>query len=263
MPSGYATLPGWPAAKRCSRARRSSQPSTDRPTRRRRARWSPASIEAHPDVADELVEQRAPARRLGRAGVCVAVAVVGGRRRRDACSTRSAIPTRFAASGPSTTTARRGTRRRSPRDERGLRRWKRESCCASRPATCSASPTSPPSGASWPRSRRCASAAALADRGEPSRPVRGDRDGQARRARAQLRERRRRAVRARRRQRGRRARAARRCSAMMTEPTADGIVFRTDADLRPEGRVGRAQPHARQLRGRTRSGGRRRGSSRR
>ena len=29
-----------------------------------------------------------------------------------------------------------------------------------------------------------------------------------------------------------------RCCASMTEPTPDGIVFRTDADLRPEGRAG-------------------------
>ena len=33
-------------------------------------------------------------------------------------------------------------------------------------------------------------------------------------------------------------RAARALLRVMTEPTADGIVFRTDADLRPEGRSG-------------------------
>ena len=33
-------------------------------------------------------------------------------------------------------------------------------------------------------------------------------------------------------------RAARALLRVMTEPTADGIVFRTDADLRPEGRAG-------------------------
>src|SRR5262249_13400381 len=33
-------------------------------------------------------------------------------------------------------------------------------------------------------------------------------------------------------------RAARAVLTMMSEPTADGIVFRTDADLRPEGRSG-------------------------
>ena len=38
--------------------------------------------------------------------------------------------------------------------------------------------------------------------------------------------------------RGGRPRRAVRCSPTMTTPTADGIVFRTDADLRPEGRAG-------------------------
>ena len=64
-------------------------------------------------------------------------------------------------------------------------------------------------------------------------------DGQARRTRAQLRERHRRAVRA----RGRRRRGAnvphRAVLDDDDEPTADGIVFRTDANLRPEGRRGR------------------------
>ena len=44
-------------------------------------------------------------------------------------------------------------------------------------------------------------------------------------------------------------RAARAVLRVMTEPSADGIVFRTDADLRPEGRAGPAQPHARCVRG--------------
>ena len=35
------------------------------------------------------------------------------------------------------------------------------------------------------------------------------------------------------------ARRPRRCCTTMTEPTADGIVFRTDADLRPRAAPGR------------------------
>ena len=58
-------------------------------------------------------------------------------------------------------------------------------------------------------------------------------------------------------------RAARALLRVMTEPTADGIVFRTDADLRPEGRSGALSRGARRVRRRTGSAGRRRGSSRR
>ena len=43
-------------------------------------------------------------------------------------------------------------------------------------------------------------------------------------------------------------RTARALLATMTTPSEDGIVFRTDANLRPEGRAGPADPHARQLR---------------
>ena len=43
--------------------------------------------------------------------------------------------------------------------------------------------------------------------------------------------------------------------ATMTRPSPEGIVFRTDADLRPEGRAGRVEPNARQLHERTGNGG--------
>ena len=72
----------------------------------------------------------------------------------------------------------------------------------------------------------------------PPSAVRRDRDGQARRARAELLERRRRDVRPRGRQSGSRARRTCRARDDDVSRTPDGIVFRTDADLRPEGRSG-------------------------
>ena len=43
--------------------------------------------------------------------------------------------------------------------------------------------------------------------------------------------------------------AARAVLRVMSEPTADGIVFRTDAALRPEGRAGALSRTARRVRG--------------
>ena len=58
-------------------------------------------------------------------------------------------------------------------------------------------------------------------------------------------------------------RAARAVLRAMTEPTADGIVFRTDADLRPEGRSGLLDAARSTGTPRTGNGGRAPGSSRR
>ena len=112
-----------------------------------------------------------------------------------------------------------------------------KSCSGSRRATCSASPTSPRSDASSRRSRRCASAprSTIVGTDLPFAVIgmgklggrelnyasdidvlfvhEGDTDAAEHTARALL--------------------------ATMSESTVDGIVFRTDANLRPEGRAGR------------------------
>ena len=241
---------GASTSRRCS-----PRPSTGRPTHRPPAPSSRASIEAHPETADELVDDalvRDGMVALACASRSLSSAVVA-----DADVARPAArpPVSSRASRPSTTTDRAW---------RGLDRSRRRaasgggsvaSCSASRRATCSASPTSPPSAASSPRSRRSASRSALAF-AEPDLPfaVIGmgklggrelnyasdvdvlfvhDGDTDARRARS----------------RGRSWRPWR-------VTTDDGIVFRTDADLRPEGRSGPADPHPRQLRVVLRAAGR-------
>ena len=186
---------------------------------RPRARCVDAGRRGAPGARRRARDDAARARRLGRARVRVAIA----RRRRSSptrrCSTRSAIPTTSRASarvdGYRAVVARPRTRRRRGGAPRG---GSDASSCASRRATCSASPTCPTVGRELAALAEVCLEAALAIV-EPDTPVRGHRDGQARRARAQLRERRRRAVRPRRRRRRAPSAPRARVLATMTTPT--------------------------------------------
>ena len=165
MPPGYATLPGWPAANTVlddAGARRGHRPFGRRADGR-------ARCVARVDRGAAGARRRARATTSScatawsRVGVRVAIASSAASSPTRRCSTRSAIRDAFAPER--TSTAYRRPRWRTTRGRRrpgGSAGGSAASSCGSRPATCSASPTSRRSGASWPRSPRSASRRALA-----------------------------------------------------------------------------------------------------
>ena len=224
----------------------------DAPGRRRRARARRPTRSRRAAALDRLARGAPRARRrAARRRAACATRSSRSRARRARCRPRSSATRRCSTplrdadalrgrARPSTAYRERrcGARRRTT-TRRALRRWKRREFLRIAARDLLGLADLPTVGRELAALAEVCLGAALA-LAEPDDPVRGHRHGQARRRRAQLRERRRRAVRPRRRRQPRPTASRVRVLATMTEPTADGIVFRTDADLRPEGRAGRA-----------------------
>ena len=214
------------------------------PIRTWRGRCSPASSRQQPDLADELRDDRLVRDALIAIVVRVAVAVGRARDTTRRWSSRSATGHGFATERDRRRLPARPIEAAAVGDPDELRHLEAPRVPAHRGAR-------PPAGrrpsGRRPRARgagRGVPPARAACSSRPRTPLAVDRDGEARRARAELRERRRRPVRPRRATRSTPTHAARRLLAVMAEPTPgrDRVPHRRRPP--PRGPVRPARPAA-------------------